>query len=88
MEEPFTLILGGRVVKGRIDAVFKNGDRYDVIDWKTGSSASTDPYQLALYRQAWSQLRGVPVADIDAAFVMVATGEIIRPEILPSLDFN
>ena len=88
MEEPFTLILGGRVVKGRIDAVFKNGDRYDVIDWKTGSSASVDPYQLALYRQAWSQLRGVPVADIDAAFVMVATGEIIRPEILPSLDFN
>ncbi len=88
VEEPFTLILGGRVVKGRIDAVFKNGDRYDVIDWKTGSSASVDPYQLALYREAWSQLRGVPVADIDAGFVMVATGEIIRPEILPSLDFN
>jgi hypothetical protein len=41
-----------------------------------------------LYREAWSQLRGVPVADIDAGFVMVATGEIIRPEILPSLDFN
>ncbi|MSO27796.1 MAG: ATP-dependent helicase [Candidatus Nanopelagicales bacterium] len=88
IEEPFSLILGGRVVKGRIDAVFKTGDRYDVIDWKTGSSASIDPYQLALYRQAWSQLRGVPLADIDAGFVMVATGEIIRPEALPSLDFS
>ena len=87
IEEPFALILGGRVIKGRIDAVFKNGDRYDVIDWKTGSAASIDPYQLALYRQAWSKLRGVPIADIDAGFVMVATGEIIRPQPLPSLDF-
>ena len=81
------MILGGRVIKGRIDAVFKNGDRYDVIDWKTGSAASIDPYQIALYRLAWSKLRGVPIADIDAGFVLVATGEIIRPEPLPSLDF-
>jgi DNA helicase-2/ATP-dependent DNA helicase PcrA len=87
IEEPFALILGGRVIKGRIDAVFKNGDRYDVIDWKTGSAASIDPYQIALYRLAWSKLRGVPIADIDAGFVLVATGEIIRPEPLPSLDF-
>lgn len=88
IEEPFALILGGRVVRGRIDAVFKTGDRYDVIDWKTGSAASINPYQLALYRMAWSKARGVPVADIDAGFVMVATGEIIRPEPLASLDFS
>lgn len=57
IEEPFALILGGRVVRGRIDAVFKTGDRYDVIDWKTGSAASINPYQLALYRMAWSGAR-------------------------------
>ena len=68
------------MVRGRIDAVFERNGRYDVIDWKTGSSSGTDPYQLAIYCLAWSQLRNVPISNIDAGFFMVSTGELIRPE--------
>ena len=37
VEAPFQLVLGGRVVRGRIDAVYLRPDGgYDVVDWKTG----------------------------------------------------
>lgn len=84
VEVPFTLAIGGRVLRGRIDAVFADGDRYEVVDWKTGSSRSTDPLQLAIYRLAWANLRGVPVEQVDAAFVLVATGDVVRPQTLAS----
>ena len=50
VEAPFALLVGGRVVNGRIDAVFAGeeaGIAYDVIDWKTGSARNVDPMQLA-----------------------------------------
>lgn len=80
VEAPFSLLVSGRVVIGRIDAVFREGDRYEVVDWKTGSPEHVDPMQLALYRLAWSQIEGVPVSQVDAAFVFVATGEVLRPD--------
>ena len=80
VEVPFALVLGGRVVNGRIDAVFEADGRFDVVDWKTGSDRSTDPVQLAVYRLAWSRLRDVPIESVDAGFVMVATGEVLRPD--------
>ena len=80
VEVPFALIVGGRVVNGRIDAVFPTDHGFEVVDWKTGSSRGVDPMQLAIYRLAWSRLRDVPVDDVGAAFVMVATGEVLRPD--------
>jgi DNA helicase-2/ATP-dependent DNA helicase PcrA len=81
VEAPFALLVGGRVVNGRIDAVFETGPgRYDVIDWKTGSARHVDPMQLALYRLAWAAHLGVPVDDVGAAFVIVGTGEVVRPD--------
>ena len=85
IERPFSLVLGGRVVRGRIDAVFANGDRFDVIDWKTGSGRGLDPMQLAIYRLAWSQLEGIPLERIDAAFYLVSESKLIRPESFPDL---
>jgi hypothetical protein len=35
---------------------------------------------LAVYRVAWAQIAGVSWRDVDAAFVMVATGDEIRPD--------
>ncbi len=82
VEAPFAVLVAGRVVNGRIDAVFQDPEtgRYDVIDWKTGSARNVDAMQLALYRLAWANLKGVSVDDVDAAFVMVATGEVVRPD--------
>ena len=84
IEQPFAMVIGGRVVRGRIDAVFAANGRFDVIDWKTGSAKSADEMQLALYRLAWSRIANVPVEHIDAGFLMVSTGEVLRP-VLPDL---
>ncbi|MDO9484850.1 MAG: ATP-dependent DNA helicase [Actinomycetota bacterium] len=84
VEQAFAIVLGGRVVRGRIDAVFESNGRFDVIDWKTGSAKHTDAWQLALYRLAWSHIAQVPLDSIDAGFLMIATGELLRPA-LPDL---
>jgi len=85
VEAPFQLVLGGRVVRGRIDAVYRTDDGYDVVDWKTGRS-SADPLQLAVYRLAWSRLAGVSLERVGAAFYYVATGRVVRPDDLPGAD--
>lgn len=47
VEAPFQLALAGRVVRGRIDAVYKVGDgegaTYEIVDWKTNRSRTADP---------------------------------------------
>jgi DNA helicase-2/ATP-dependent DNA helicase PcrA len=83
VEAPFELVLAGRVVRGRIDAVYPTeAGGYEVVDWKTGRGPA-DPTQLAVYRLAWAELAGVPVERVDAAFLHVRTGEVVRPAHLP-----
>ncbi len=88
VEVPFSLVLGGRVVPGRIDAVFASADpdgstRYEVVDWKTSRAHDSDPLQLAIYRVAYAELAGVPVDRVDAAFLYVRDGAVVRPDALP-----
>ncbi|MFG2788577.1 UvrD-helicase domain-containing protein [Streptomyces sp. NPDC048419] len=87
MEASFQLAIAGRVVRGRIDAVYKEGDgegaTYEIVDWKTSRTRSADPLQLAVYRLAWAEQRGVPLESVNAAFVYVRTGEVVRPDDLP-----
>ncbi len=82
VEAPFAVLLGGRLVRGRIDAVYRDGDRWLVVDWKTGRERA-DPLQLAIYRTAWAARVGVADAEVDAAFLTVRTGQLERPA-LPS----
>jgi DNA helicase-2/ATP-dependent DNA helicase PcrA len=78
VEAAFDLPVGGRVVRGRIDAVYDlGGGQWEVVDWKTGAE-SADPLQLAIYRLAWSRLVGVDPAAVSAAFLYVASGEVVR----------
>jgi DNA helicase-2/ATP-dependent DNA helicase PcrA len=85
VEVPFATVIGGVVVRGRMDAVFASpGGRYDVVDWKTGRQpsgvdASAAAVQLAAYRLAWAELAGVPVEHVRAAFHYVRDGVTIRP---------
>ncbi len=75
VEAPFALPLAGRVVRGRIDAVYDLGDgRWQVVDWKTGREAA-DPVQLAVYRLAWARLVGAPVDAVSGLFLYVRTGK-------------
>jgi len=82
VEAPFQLVLAGAVVRGRIDAVYRTADGYDVIDWKTGRSPA-DPMQLAIYRAAWAQIANVPESAVGAGFYYVAQGRVERPADLP-----
>ncbi|MEU8224490.1 ATP-dependent DNA helicase [Kribbella sp. NPDC048915] len=89
IEAPFALALDGRVIRGRIDAVYQvvrpDGSRgYDVIDWKTTRGETADPLQLAIYRIAWAELMNIPLTHVTAAFYYVRTGDIVRPENLPA----
>ncbi|MEU9571279.1 ATP-dependent DNA helicase [Streptomyces massasporeus] len=87
VEAPFQLALAGRVVRGRIDAVYKVGDgdgaTYEIVDWKTNRARTADPLQLAVYRIAWAEQQGVPPESVTAAFLYVRSGEIVRPDGLP-----
>ncbi|MFC6061030.1 ATP-dependent DNA helicase [Streptomyces ochraceiscleroticus] len=94
VEAPVQLTLAGRLIRGRIDAVYRQdpdpeaadgyaGPTYEIVDWKTGRGQDADPLQLALYRLGWAEQRGVPLSAVRAAFVYVRSGEVVRPARLP-----
>ncbi|MHC3815682.1 UvrD-helicase domain-containing protein [Streptomyces sp. DT9] len=83
VETPFQITLAGRIIRGRIDAVYRTGDTYEIVDWKTSRTNTADPLQLAVYRLAWAELHGLPLTDVSATFLFVRTGESVRPGRLP-----
>ncbi|MCW2499627.1 MAG: UvrD/REP helicase [Frankiales bacterium] len=83
VEAGFALPLAGRVVRGRIDAVYDLGDgRWQVVDWKTGREGA-DPVQLAVYRLAWARLVGVEPSAVTASFLYVRSGTQVVHDDLP-----
>ncbi|MFE3196364.1 UvrD-helicase domain-containing protein [Embleya sp. NPDC059237] len=86
VEAPFQLFLGGRIVRGRIDAVYREGDGFEVVDWKTNRVHDADPLQLAVYRLAWAEYADMPLEKVSAAFLYVRSGELVRPRGLPGRD--
>ncbi|MHC5558218.1 ATP-dependent helicase [Kocuria sp. U4B] len=85
VEFPLETPIGGITVRGRVDAVFRNGDgTWELVDWKTGRAPTGRELQersaqLAVYRLAWSRLRGAPLEDVTAAFYYVAEDRVVRP---------
>ena len=92
VEVPFATQVGGVLVRGRIDAVFRNADgSYEVVDWKTGrrpsrAAAEAAAVQLAAYRLAWAELAGVPVDRVRAGFHYVPERVTVRPADLLDAD--
>ncbi|WP_097922664.1 MULTISPECIES: ATP-dependent DNA helicase [Streptomyces] len=83
VETPFQITLAGRVIRGRIDAVYRTGDRYEIVDWKTTRHRTADPLQLAVYRLAWAELHDLPPEEVIATFLYVRSGETVQPRGLP-----
>ena len=83
LEVPFSLAIAGRLIRGRIDAVFPAGpdappgQLWEVVDWKTSSHDEADPLQLAIYRLAWADLAGVPLDSVGAAFAFIRSGTVL-----------
>lgn len=75
------------MVRGRIDAVFREPDgssvQWTVVDWKTGAkpfaaAADAAAIQLAAYRLAWADLQGIDPDLVEAAFHYVRSNETVR----------
>ena len=94
VEVPFELALpsaaGTALVRGRIDAVYRDDDgAYQVIDYKTGArptgaGARSAAIQLACYRLAWADIAQVSPERVSAAFLYVREGDagLVRPALL------
>lgn len=92
LEVPIETRVADVVVRGRIDAVFRDADGgWDLIDWKTGKvpgkqQLAVRGVQLAVYRLAWSRLKEVPLEQVRAAFYYVGQDKLIRPVDLAGQD--
>jgi DNA helicase-2/ATP-dependent DNA helicase PcrA len=90
VEREIHLPFDGHVIICKIDAVYQHGDRFEIVDWKTGkgprdaADLEAKQLQLALYRLAYATWKGIDPALIDAVFYFVATDEVVRPERLYS----
>ena len=86
VEREIHLPFDGRIVICKIDAVYEEGGRYEVVDWKTGKAPKDaddleqKQLQLALYRLAYAHWAGIDPALIDAVFYFVADDTVIRPD--------
>lgn len=85
VEQPVHTRVGEIAVRGVIDAVFADPEGTDgsegvlIVDWKTGrvpaaAQLRERALQLSLYRLAWHESTGLPLARIRTAFHFVAEG--------------
>ncbi|AKK05150.1 DNA/RNA helicase, superfamily I [Corynebacterium mustelae] len=89
VEQPFEVAIDGIVIRGRMDAIFKDPDGWHIVDWKTGRPPTKADMrflsmQLAVYRLAWAQLQGIAPQDIRASFYYVRDDELVSAAGLPS----
>jgi len=96
VEREIHLPFAGRVLVCKIDAVFAEPDPrapddpaavlYEIVDWKTGRpprgarELEQRQLQLALYRHAFSQWKGVDPERVRVAFYYVEEDLVVRPE--------
>ena len=86
VEREIHLPFDGRIVICKIDAVYEENGRFEVVDWKTGKAPrdaadlEQKQLQLALYRLAYAHWAGIDPQLVDAVFYFVADDEVIRPE--------
>ncbi|WP_105565393.1 UvrD-helicase domain-containing protein [Microbacterium halophytorum] len=86
-EIDFAIDLGDgepHIVICKLDAVYRRGDRIEIVDWKTGRAPRTAEereermIQLALYRLAYHRRHDVPLDLIDVALYYVADDLVLR----------
>ncbi|MFC0675748.1 UvrD-helicase domain-containing protein [Brachybacterium hainanense] len=95
VEHPVTTRIGPLSVRGVIDAVYEEetpaGPGVIIVDWKTGrvpppSRRAAKALQLSVYRLAWHEQTGMPLARIRTAFHYVAEGRTLWVEDHPETE--
>jgi DNA helicase-2/ATP-dependent DNA helicase PcrA len=92
VEREIHLVLDGQIIVCKIDAVYAlpekspaGEQRFEIVDWKTGKvpkdavDLEEKQFQLALYRLAYAQWKGIDPSLIDAVFYYVSDDRVIRP---------
>ncbi len=73
LEEGFRLNVAGVPLVGKIDRIDKNGDSYEIVDYKTGSAKDQRTVdrdeQLSIYALAARDVLGIEVAKLSLYFV-------------------
>ncbi len=93
VEVAIETVIAGVAVRGRIDAVFEDGDGIVLVDWKTGAppsgaQARAKAVQLAVYRLAYARLRDIDPALISTAFYYAGTGRTVVPQAIADSDLE
>ncbi len=92
VELSFATTIAGLGLRGRIDAIFRDPDGgVTVVDWKTGSPPGPSRLahvgvQLACYRVAVADLRGLPLDKVRACFYYVGHDVTLSPADLLDAD--
>ncbi|MSY90214.1 MAG: ATP-dependent helicase, partial [Actinobacteria bacterium] len=90
VEIEINLTRGSNTFVCKLDAVFQSGDRFEIVDWKTGAAPKDKAteqqmiLQLALYRFAYSALKKIPIEKIDVCFYFVGDDIELRPQKVPA----
>lgn len=70
----------------KLDAVYRRGERIEIVDWKTGRPPANEAdmqermLQLALYRLAYHKRHGVPLDQIDVTLFYVSDDLVLRSD--------
>ena len=52
VETPFEITIDGRSLRGKVDAVYAEGDRWEIVDYKSGSAGVDDAKRVQLQAYA------------------------------------
>ena len=74
-EKPFELTVGGSVLAGRMDVLYKSKDGWTILDYKTGRAETRERYELqvGIYAHAAHRLTGEVPAQ--AGLLLLSIGE-------------
>lgn len=82
VEHPFAIAVDGRIIQGRIDAIFVHeGQVTEIVDWKTGSAPieeGAERWQMELYALALQRIMGIDPAHLRTTFVYLGDDPIVE----------
>lgn len=86
VEQSIEFALAGSVIVCKLDAVYQNGDEYQIVDWKSGklpgqADLPNKAIQLALYRIALSRHLSVPIERVSASFFYAESAQELKPDL-------
>lgn len=92
LEEEIQLTIGGNTFICKMDAVYADGDGFEIVDWKTNKPPTDEDdlyrrsLQLALYRWAYAEYNKLPIEKVKASFFFVGDNEILTPDLILGKD--